>query len=77
MPIGERILRRRKKLGLSQRTLAALVHVPQPVISNLERGRRDEITTSLLKRFAQALGCTTDYLVGMDEGTESWAALAS
>jgi hypothetical protein len=51
--------------------------IPQPVISDFERGVRDEMTTALLKNFAQHLGCTTDYLVGMyeDEESELWAAM--
>jgi transcriptional regulator with XRE-family HTH domain len=77
MHIGERIRRQRDKLGISQRELARRMGIPQPVISDFERGVRDEMTTALLKNFAQHLGCTTDYLVGMyeDEESELWAAM--
>jgi len=76
MHIGARIKRQRGKLGISQRELARRMGIPQPVISNLERGVRDEMTTSLLKRFAQTLGCTTDYLVGMYEDEQPMATTA-
>ena len=75
MHIGERIRRQRQKLGLSQRALARQMHIPQPVISNLERGVRHTMGTDLLKRFAEALGCTTDYLVGMYEDDDPVPAL--
>ena len=70
MPIGERIRRQRNKLGISQRELSRRMGISQPVISDFERGLRDEMTTALLKNFAQHLGCTTDYLVGMYEDDE-------
>jgi repressor LexA len=79
MTIGQRLKRRREQLGISQRELARRMGIPQPVISDFERGARDEMTTSLLKRFAQHLGVTTDYLVGMheDEDTVAVPAVAS
>ncbi len=45
----------RRKHGLSQQTLADLVSTCQPVISNIERGRRKP-TDILLDRIANVLG---------------------
>jgi DNA-binding Xre family transcriptional regulator len=65
-----RAVHRVRCLGLSQRELARRTHIPQPTISDLERGVQEDITTSLLKRLARALGCTTDYLIDIyDEET--------
>jgi len=50
----------------------------QPTLSDIELGKQADVTSSLLRRIARTLGCTTDYLVGMheDEDTELLAALA-
>jgi len=72
MALGTRLRRRREQLGLSQRELARRANIPQPTISDVERGVQEDITTTLLKRFARALGCTTDYLVDIyDEDEEA------
>ena len=71
MALGIRLRRRREELGLSQRELARRAHVPQPAISDIERGVQEDVTSAVLKRLARALGCTTDYLVDIyDEEQE-------
>jgi transcriptional regulator with XRE-family HTH domain len=67
MALGKRLRKRREQLGMSQRELARRARIPQPTISDIERGVQEDITTALLKRLATELGCTTDYLVGMYE----------
>jgi len=72
MSLGTRLRKRREAAGLSQRELARLARIPQPNISDIERGVQEDITASLLKRLARALGCTTDYLVDIyDEDDEA------
>ena len=36
----------------------------QPLLSYLEAGRRDTVTTDVAKRLARTLGVSIDYLVG-------------
>ena len=69
--IGERIRKYRKRHRWSQHELARRSHVPQALISRLESGRRDTVTTDVAKRLARALGVGIDYLVGTwDNGEE-------
>lgn len=67
MGIGQRIRKQRERLGLSQRELARRTGIPQSTISDIERGVQEDMTTAMVKRFARALACTTDYLIGMYE----------
>ena len=76
MALGERIKQQREKRGLSQVGLAELAGVDQSVISRLESKAGASTNTVVLKRLAQVLGCTTDWLVGMHEPDED-AALCS
>ena len=71
MHMGQRLRKRREQLGFSQRELARRTGIPQSTISDLERGVQGDMTTALVKRFAQALACTTDYLIGMYEDEDS------
>jgi transcriptional regulator with XRE-family HTH domain len=64
-------------MGISQRELARRARIPQPTISDIERGVQEDITTALLKRLATELGCTTDYLVGMNEENEDEETVAA
>jgi transcriptional regulator with XRE-family HTH domain len=71
MHMGQRLRKRRDHLGLSQRELARRTGIPQSTISDVERGVQGDMTTALVKRLAQALACTTDYLIGMYEDEDS------
>jgi transcriptional regulator with XRE-family HTH domain len=79
MTLGERVRKRREKLGLSQRELARVSGISQPTISNIERGAQEEVTTAVLRPLARALNCSADYLIGMyeEEETELYTAMAS
>ena len=70
MHIGERIKRLREQRRFTQTELAARSGVPQSLISRLEGKTRDNPGADVLRGLAQALGCTTDYLVGMHEDEE-------
>jgi transcriptional regulator with XRE-family HTH domain len=67
MHIGERLRRQRLQRGFTQTELAERSGVRQSLISRLENGTRDNPSADNLRRLARALGCTTDYLVGMHE----------
>lgn len=67
MTIGERIQRLRDQRGLNQADLATRAGVGQSLLSRIERGSRPNPTADILRKLARALGCTTDYLVGMHE----------
>jgi transcriptional regulator with XRE-family HTH domain len=67
MHIGRRIKRLRDQHGWSQTELASRSGVLQSLISRLEKGTRSNPSADVLRGLARALGCTTDYLVGMHE----------
>ena len=71
MDLGDRIKRQREKRGWTQTELAELASVNQALISRLESKTSASTNSDVLKRLAQVLGCTTDYLVGMHEDEES------
>jgi transcriptional regulator with XRE-family HTH domain len=64
---GDRLRRRRKAQQLSQQELAALMQIPQSWISELENGKRPHVEADTVYRFCRALGCTSDYLVGLTD----------
>ena len=65
--LGKRLRQRRKDQQMSQQGLAALMQIPQSWISELENGKRRHVEADTIYRFCRALGCTTDYLVGLTE----------
>jgi transcriptional regulator with XRE-family HTH domain len=65
MDLGDRIKRQREKRKLTQTELAEQVGVNQALISRLESKVSAGTHTDVLKRLAQVLGCTADYLIGM------------
>ena len=67
MTIGERIKARRKELNLSQTELASrLGYKTKVAISNVENDKED-LTSTRIRKFAQALDCTPAYLMGWEE----------
>jgi transcriptional regulator with XRE-family HTH domain len=71
MTIGGRLKRQRVRRGYSQTELAERSGVKQSLISRIENGSRDNPSADVLRGLAKALGCTTDYLIGMHEDEES------
>lgn len=55
LPIGLQIYLRRQERGLSQRELAVKAGLPQPNLSNIEKGKQD-LTLTTLRKIAYALG---------------------
>ena len=61
---GERLQRFRVLRGLTQLALAKRADVPQPVISDLEAGKREGVTLEMTWRLARALSVSLDHLAG-------------
>jgi len=62
--IGQRVLLRRRELGLTQKELAERCGFPYQVISGLERGRQS-IYAERLGVLAEALAVSADVLLGL------------
>ena len=75
--LGARVKQYRLKHGWSQGELAKRAGVPQPLLSYLESGRRDTVTTDVAKRLARTLGVSIDYLVGTWDEEEQAPAEAA
>ena len=60
--VGQRIIERRKKLGITQEALAEISDVTTQFVSYAESGKRAMRPENLLK-IATALGVSTDYLL--------------
>jgi transcriptional regulator with XRE-family HTH domain len=58
MTIGDLLKLRRKALGLTQVELADKANVAQSMISQIERGKSDNVTIGNLRSLAAALDCT-------------------
>lgn len=58
-----RIRTRRNELGMKQTELAKAINVSQPTLSEYENGKYEPDSTTL-KKLAEVLGTTVDYLVG-------------
>ena len=63
--VGQRIIERRKKLGITQEALAEISDVTTQFVSYAESGKRAMRPENLLK-IAKALGVNTDYLLTGD-----------
>lgn len=60
--VGERVRERRQKLHMTQKELADQLGIAQGQLSNYERVI--EFPSDLIAKAADALRCSTDYLVG-------------
>ncbi len=66
LDIGPRIRARRDLLGLKQHHLAEKCETSLAMVSQWETGHRTPSAEGL-KKLAQALKCSTDYLLGLKE----------
>lgn len=71
--VGQRVARRRKKLGMTQSQLATAAQTTQPSISSLEEGK--DARVSSLSRVAKALSCSVSDLLGEGEADDSSISL--
>ena len=62
----ERLLLARRRAGLEQRELGALVGLTGDTIGRLERGRTKQISIEALRQLAQVLKVSTDWLLAMN-----------
>src|SRR3954451_18221346 len=63
--IGERVAAYRRRRGLSQVTLAGLIGRSESWLSQVERGRRDIDSLTVIRDLAVALDIPTDALIGV------------
>ena len=67
MTTGERIRKRREELGLTQTDLALRMgYKSRAAICNVEKDKED-LTTTRIRKFAEALDTTPAYLMGWEE----------
>jgi len=62
---GQRVMTARSTLGWTRRELAKRAGLHEQHLANVERGHRHRIEADTIIKLAQALGCTTDYLMGL------------
>ena len=72
--LGERLLLSRRRARLTQRQLQERAGVGLNTITRLEQGRTRQVSTAVLLRLAEALGVSTDYLLGR---TQTWRSEAT
>ena len=63
---GQRIARARRRRGLSQAVLAGLVGRSESWLSQVERGRRDIDSLTVIRDLATALDVAPDALIGVN-----------
>jgi transcriptional regulator with XRE-family HTH domain len=72
---GQRVIKARDKHGWTRRELARRAGLHEQHLAKVERGNRHRIEGETIIKLARALGCTSDYLLGLrDEGEEEEAA---
>lgn len=62
--LGERLKQARKRVGLSQKMLGELLGISQQHVAKWENNENTPATEQIA-RLAQALSCTTDWLLGL------------
>lgn len=63
--VSERVSRARHRLGWSQARLAGEAGVSRSHISMIEAGHLPGVTADTVRKLAQALGVTCDWLLGL------------
>jgi len=64
MSLQERVKECREKKGMNQKQLAEASGITQATISRIESGDVEQVKSEALRKLAEALGVTVDYLVG-------------
>lgn len=67
MTIGEKIKRVRTEMGWTQEMLSKRARVRQTLISELERGMRNETRTDIARRLARTLRVDVGWLITPEE----------
>jgi transcriptional regulator with XRE-family HTH domain len=73
MNLGERVHLLRRRIGWTQRELGEIAKINPNNVARIERSDIKDPGGQLVARLAQALGTSTDYLLGLTEesGVES------
>ena len=66
IPLGSRVRALRRHQDLTQRDLATRAGVNHITICRIEQGPSAHIYAETIVALARALGCTSDYLLGLD-----------
>jgi len=69
--LGQRLRQAREARGWTTRELAIRARIAASVINRLESGERASTSTETLRRLAQVLEVSADYLLELDEETPS------
>lgn len=70
MTIGDRIRNRRKELHLTQEDLGNKMGVTKSAICKVEKDKEQNLTLDRVEEFANALECSTSYLMGWEKPQE-------
>lgn len=76
MTVGERIKNRRNELGMTQTDLAAKMGYSDKTGVSKAETRGDNITTTKIAKFAEALNCSFEYLMGWEETSDYVSPIA-
>ena len=74
---GQQLKTFRQQRRLTQRELAQRSGVPQPLISDLEAGKREGVTLEMAWRLARELSVSLDHLAGTWDKAEESAPSAA
>lgn len=74
--LGERLLITRRRRGISQRELAKRLAVSYVTISRIERGVIKGINSEVLRRLAEELKVSSDYLLSLNDDEDERLAAA-
>ena len=66
MPYNIKVKETREKLGMSQIELCRKSGVSRPTLSNIERGKINNITIKTLRKIAKALSCRVSDIFSCD-----------
>ena len=77
MSLGSRIKTLREQKGWSLRELSRRADVRMATLSEIESGKRRDMTTATAKKIALALGVGVDFLIGTWETSDESELLAA
>jgi len=64
---GQRVITARGRQGWTRRELATRAGLHEQHLAKVERGDRHRIEADTILKLAAALGCSTDYLMGLTD----------
>ncbi|WP_153944977.1 helix-turn-helix domain-containing protein, partial [Acinetobacter baumannii] len=75
--IGERVKKLREKRGWTQLDFAKKLGISNSVLSRIENGEKKNVEDYLVKRLAETLEISADYLLGLPENVSNNNSLQS